>query len=385
MDLNGETMKKLMLLIAFAVLLLVGVQRLAVVLGALVFVWHIIFPFVLGGAIAFILNVPMTALERRLFPGKEKPGHKLQRKLARPVSLVLSILFVVAMIAVVIFVVVPELSRTIVTLGSSVEAFLPKAQKWLEDLFRDQGQITEWIDNLELNWSKIAEAIFSFFGSGAGNVLSSTVNVAKEIISGFTTFFIAFVFSCYILLQKEKLCEQIKKLLRAVCPEKNVSRILYICSLSHRTFSSFITGQCTEAAILGLMFFVVMSLFGLPYALMIGVLIAFTALLPIVGAFIGCGVGAFLILVVNPVQALIFVILFLILQQVEGNLIYPHVVGNSVGLPSIWVLAAVSIGASLMGIMGMLIFIPLVSVLYTLLREWVHKRLEEKKPHERKC
>ena len=148
--------------------------------------------------------------------------------------------------------------------------------------------------------------------------------------------------------------------------------------MSHRTFSSFITGQCLEAVILGVMFFVSMSLLKFPYALLVGILVAFTALIPVFGAFIGCVVGAFLILMVNPMQAIGFIALFLVLQQVEGNLIYPHVVGNSVGLPSIWVLAAVTVGGSLMGIMGMLVFIPLASVVYALIREWVYRRLEQR-------
>lgn len=377
MDLNRDNMKKLMLLIAFAVCLLVGVQRLDVVLGAIAFVWEISFPLVLGSAIAFILNVPMTALEKRLFPGRETS--RVQKKLARPASLILAIVLVIAIISVVIFVVVPELSATIALMGKNVEAFLPRAEAWLTELFSNNAQITEFFNNLELNWEKIAETFFSWFESGAGNVLSSTVSMAKGLISAFTTFFIAFVFACYLLIQKEKLGDQMKKLLQALFPEKRVTQILYVTSLSNRTFSSFITGQCLEAVILGLMFFVVMSLFGFPYALMISVLIAFTALIPMVGAFIGCAVGAFLILMVNPMQALAFLIVFLVLQQIEGNFVYPHVVGNSIGLPSIWVLVAVSVGASLMGVMGMLIFIPLVSVLYTLLREWVYKRLKEKK------
>ena len=379
MDLNRENMRKLMLLITFAILLFVGVQKLDVVLEALSFVWGILFPLILGGIIAFILNVPMAALERLLFRNKEKPGHTWQKKLARPVSLVLSILLVLAIVALVIFVVVPELGATLLSLGSTIEAFLPKAQLWLENLFQNNEQIVEWIGSLEVNWSKIVETIFNFFRNGAGNVLSSTVSVAMGIIGAFTTFFIGLIFACYILLQKEKLGSQSRKLLLAVFPKKQADWILHVFALSHRTFSSFITGQCLEAVILGTMFFVVMSFLRFPYALMISVLIGFTALIPVFGAFIGCAVGAFLILMVNPMQAVAFVAVFLILQQIEGNLIYPHVVGGSVGLPSIWVLAAVSIGGSLMGVMGMLVFIPLVSVLYTLLKEWVNQRLEKKK------
>lgn len=229
-----------------------------------------------------------------------------------------------------------------------------------------------------MDWDKILDGVAAFFKNGAGSVLDTTMSAAKSIISSVTTFFIAFVFSCYILLQKEKLRVQVQKIFYAYLPGKIVEKILDICSLTYRTFSSFLAGQCVEALILGMMFLVAMWILRLPYALLVGVLIAFTALIPIFGAFIGCVVGAFLILMVDPVKALTFVAMFLVLQQVEGNLIYPKVVGNSVGLPSIWVLAAVSIGGSLMGVVGMLVFIPLVSVVYILFRGDVYKRLEKK-------
>ena len=383
MNLNRETMRKLMLLIAFTILLLVGVQRLDAVFGALRFLWGIGFPFALGGAIAFILNVPMTALEQWLFPREKTAKSKLKNKLARPFSLVLAIVLVVGVISLVMFVVVPELGTTVASLGASMEAFLPRAQEWLENIFSNNEQIVAWIEGLEMNWEKIVETAWNFFRSGAGSVLSSTMTVARTIISAVTNFFIGFVFACYVLLQKEKLGEQSRKLMQAIFPRKQVDYILHVCSLSHRTFSSFITGQCMEAVILGAMFFVAMSVLRFPYALLVGVLVAFTALIPIFGAFIGCVVGAFLILMVNPAQALGFIVLFQVLQQIEGNLIYPRVVGNSVGLPAIWVLVAVTVGGNLMGIVGMLIFIPMASVLYTLLREWMYGRLDRKKQQEK--
>lgn len=219
----------------------------------------------------------------------------------------------------------------------------------------------------------------SFFTRGAGDVLNSTITAARSIVSGLTTFFIAFVFAIYILLQKEKLTRQCKRVMFAFMKKGKAEAALEVLSLTYKTFSSFLTGQCVEAVILGSMFVVAMTVFRLPYALLVGVVIAFTALIPIFGAFIGCVIGAFLIFMVNPVQALGFVVLFLVLQQIEGNLIYPHVVGGSVGLPSIWVLAAVSIGGSLMGVVGMLIFIPIVSVVYALFREVVYLKLKQKK------
>ena len=264
------------------------------------------------------------------------------------------------------------------SLGKTIQAFVPEAQHFLEELFTDNSEIRAWLNNLDVDLDKLLDSVIAFFRNGAGNVLNSTVYAIGSIVNGVTTFVIAFVFACYILLQKEKLGVQVKKVMHAFLKEKWEKRCLKVCTLTSKTFSNFLTGQCLEALILGSMFFVAMSLFKMPYALLVGVLVAFTALIPIFGAFIGCVVGAFLILMVDPLQALFFVIMFLVLQQIEGNLIYPKVVGNSVGLPSIWVLAAVTIGGSLMGVVGMLIFIPLVSVVYTLFRESVYKRLEQK-------
>lgn len=377
MDLNKENMRKIRELIVFTIVILMALWKYTLVVDVLGFVLNIIFPFLLGGAIAFILNVPMSFLERQIF-GNESAKEKPMQRIARPCSLTLTILCVIGIIALVMFVVIPQLGSTFVSLGKSIQDFMPSAILWMEDLFHNNEEIMALLGNLDMDWDKILDSVVSFFKSGAGNVLNSTMSAAKSIISSVTTFFIAFVFACYILLQKEKLHVQMKKILYAYLPEKIVGKMLDICSLTYRTFSSFLTGQCVEALILGAMFFVSMGILRLPYALLVGILIAFTALIPIFGAFIGCIVGAFLILMVNPVQAFTFVVMFLVLQQIEGNLIYPKVVGNSVGLPSIWVLAAVSIGGSLMGVVGMLVFIPLVSVVYILFRGDVYKRLDEK-------
>lgn len=376
MDLNKKNMKNLMFLIVFAVLVLVGVQRIENLAAGFIFLCRIVFPFILGGAMAFILNIPLHFLENKLFAKAKK------KKIVRSLSLVLSILFVLAILQIVLVVVLPEIATTIASISKNIEAFLPKLEQWITDAFPDGEQIGLWIDSLEFNWDKIIQSAVNFLKNGAGNVLSSTVTVAKTVINSLMNFFVGFVFACYILLQKEKLSVQVKKVLYAFLPRHAVEKTLQVAALSYKTFSNFVTGQCLEAVILGTMFFVSMSVLRFPYALLVGVLIAFTALIPIFGAFIGCVLGTFLILVSNPVQAIGFVILFFVLQQVEGNLIYPHVVGGSVGLPSIWVLVAVTVGGSLMGVAGMLIFIPLSSVLYALFRGFVHKRLEERNIHD---
>lgn len=394
MELNKENMKKIMFLIVFTILVLAGFLNLGTVWKWIALFFHMIFPFILGGAIAFIINMPTRWIERVVFDRWKKEENKkgkksqIMKKIARPVSMILALLLILLVIAVVILVVVPQLGETVMKLSADIRSFMPKVQSAAIKLFEDNPQIVEEISSVEFEWDSLMEKAVNLVKTGAGTLLGSTFHVASSIVNGTTNFFIGLVFAFYVVLQKEKLTTQVRKILYALLPEKLVEHMLQIFQLTNRTFSSFLTGQCLEAVILGTMFFVVMSILRFPYALLVGILIAFTALIPIFGAFIGCAVGTFLILMENPMQALAFIALFLILQQIEGNLIYPHVVGSSVGLPSMWVLVAVTLGASLMGIVGMLIFIPLVSVVYTIFRGYVYKCLKEKKlleKAERSC
>lgn len=379
MELTKENIKKLRGLILFTAIVIVCLWKYEASLKILSFIWGVVFPFILGGALAFVLNVPMNFIQRHLFPEERTEKSKIFEKMARPVSMLIVLFSVIAVIGIVMFVLIPQLGNTFSNLGSNIQAFIPQVQLWAQTVFHGDKEIMDIINNLEFDWNKIMDTGFDFFRNGAGSVLDSTISAAKSIISGLTTFFIAFAFSIYILMQKEKLQKQSKKVLFAFVRKGRAEAALEVLSLTYQTFSHFLTGQCVEALILGGMFMVSMTILRLPYALLIGIVIAFTALIPIFGAFIGCFVGAFLIFMVDPLKALIFVVLFLVLQQIEGNFIYPHVVGNSVGLPSIWVLAAVSVGGRLMGVVGMLIFIPVVSVLYALFREIVYLELKKRK------
>ena len=376
MDLSKMSIKKIRELIVFTALLVVALWKFDVVLGVLKTIWDIIFPFVLGGAIAFLTNVPMSFLEKKIFENVKKKN-KIVRKLKRPISLILTIVLVVGVIALVMFGVIPQLTRTMGTLVTSINDFIPQMQSWIGEFFHNNQEIMNLVDQIEFDPDQAIKWGISLLGNGAGNMMNTTMSAVGSIVSGVATFFIAFSYACYILFQKEKLHIQIRKVFFAFLPRQKADTFLKVCSLTYRTFANFLAGQCLEAVILGSMFVVTLSILKMPYALLIGILIAFTALIPIFGAFIGCAVGSFLIFMVNPQQAILFVIVFLVLQQIEGNLIYPHVVGESVGLPSIWVLAAVTIGGNLMGIVGMLVFIPLLSVLYTIFREFVYLRLKK--------
>ena len=379
MEFKKEHMKNYMTLILFAVLLYVGLQNVDVVLEVIGNIIGLFFPFIIGAGIAFVLNVPMKFVEKHLFETGKRKESKVLQKLARPVSMLCAILIAALVIYVVAQVVLPELATTVMGLGKGIETGINNLTNWIDHTFKRDSAIVLWANSLDIQPQKMLDSIMTSLQSGVNNILSSTVSVTMGIVNTAVNFGIGFVFACYILLQKEKLMVQTKKAFYAMFPKKAVEYILHVCRLANNTFAGFVTGQCIEALILGSMFVVSMTIFKFPYAMLVGVLIAFTALIPIFGAFIGCFISFFLILLVSPTKAILFLVLFLVLQQIEGNLIYPHVVGGSVGLPSVWVLMAVTVGGSLMGVAGMLIFIPLVSVIYALFREWTYHRLKEKK------
>lgn len=381
MNLNKENVRRIQGLILFTILLVTACFHLEAVLSGISYCIGLISPFLLGAAIAFVINVLMRFLERCLFENSHIRKYKVTAKIKRPVSLLLAVCLILWLIVVIVLYVLPHLGEAVSSLALSVQKFIPQAYLWLNDLFNNNPEVQEALEPLltvQLDWGALVNNVISFLKSGIGNALGSTISVATVVVNSTVNFFVGFVFACYILLQKEKLLRQLRKLLAAFLPQKAAERIWYVGHLTEKTFSNFITGQCVEAVILGAMFVLVLSIFKFPYAMLIGVLIGFLALIPIFGAFIGCVVGAFLILMVDPLKALIFIAIFLVIQQIEGNLIYPRVVGSSVGLPAIWVLAAVTIGGSLIGVLGMLIFIPLVSVFYTLLKQTVNRRIEEK-------
>lgn len=371
----------LILFVAGIVLLLLYSGNVLKGLGVLL---DILVPFLAGGAIAFVLNIPMRAIEEKLL-GRWKG--KWANRIKRPLCLFLSIVLIVAILAFVIIMVVPKLQETVVLLGVQVPVFAKELLAKLEEMASSDPALLEKLNELEkvkIDWNALFDKAGGFLATGMGSVLNSAVVVASSIIGGVVNAFIAIVFAIYILAQKEKLSDQGHRILSAYLPAGVCSEVERVLSLLYRNFSNFISGQCLEAVILGTMFVVAMTILRFPYALLIGVLIAFLALIPIVGAFVGCFLGALLLLMNDPVQAVGFVVLFLVLQQIEGNLIYPHVVGGSVGLPSLWVLVAVSVGGSLFGIVGMLCFIPLVSTGYTLLRENVNARNQKKRASEKK-
>lgn len=339
-------------------------------LGYIGDLYSIVSPFVTGLCIAFVVNVLLRPLERlwlRLFANKKGNWVK---KLKRPVCLVLSILLVIGIILAVVFIILPELTESVASLVAMVPTYLDEVEDWWLALSERLEKYNVPLPEFSLDSNRITQ----FIKDSGTKVLDTTLSATTSIVSAVINFVLSLAFSIYVLAQKETLARQCKKVLHCFMKPDKMKKLLDMLDLINRTFTNFITGQLTEAVIIGLLCFIGMSIFGMPYAPAISVLVGFTALIPVFGAFIGTAIGAFLILLIKPIQALWFVVFIIVLQQFEGNLIYPKVVGKSVNLPGIWVLAAVTIGGNAMGVVGMLISVPLCSVLYVISRNAVNGR-----------
>ena len=335
----------------------------------------VVSPFVIGSILAFILNVPMRAIERQL-KGIEKAP------LRRAASILLTFVAFALVIAGVFGLLIPQIGETVQTLIPKLTEFFLRIEAQVMQFLNENPEMLQWvyantgIENFD--WSGIIERAMTVLKNSVTVIASGAFSAVGSVAGAIVDAVVGLVFALYCLANKEVLARQGRKLLYALVPEHAGDETIRVMRLTNSTFSNFISGQCLEAVILGCLFAVAMAILKMPYISLISVLIGVTALVPLVGAFIGCVLGAFFILVNDPVQALIFLVMFLVLQQIEGNLIYPKVVGNSIGLPGMWVLVAVTIGGDLMGIGGMLIMIPISSVLYALLREFANKRVTER-------
>lgn len=365
-----ENDKTPFILVAFGIVLYLVLSNIQYVLQGVSYIASVAFPFILGSCLAFVINVPMRFFENRVFY-KTKKGKRV-------FSMIAAIACIVGVIVLVCGLIIPELVDTLYKLSNSIPGFVREIQDFLENISKDNPMIHNYISQMEFDWNKISGDLMDFLQTWAASLLNSTFTLVSGAVQAVVSFMLGFVFALNALMQKETLACQVKKILFAFLPVKVVKYMIRVGRLSNQAFSNFLSGQCTEAVILGTLIFVSMKILGLPYAVLIAVFIGVTSLIPIVGGFIGCWVGVFLILLVDWKQAIIFIIMFVVVQQFEGNVIYPHVVGNSVGLPGIWVLVAVTIGGNMAGVVGMIFSIPICSVLYQLLREIVNNQIRKK-------
>lgn len=357
-----------------AAVLVLGIRYFNVLLGGAGDLWSIASPLIAGCAVAYVLNIVMRKLEKLYFPNS---GSRLAKRTRRPVCIVLSLVLIAAVIYLILRLVVPELIKAFAIIGQSIPVAFREVVDWLAenlDEFPQTGQMLENLQNLNVDWNSLWDSVINYLKAGIGGFLNSTVTLVGSLVGAVVNSVIALIFAIYILASKEKLSDQLKRTVRAFVRPCWIERCKRILVTADRTFSSFIVGQVTEAAVLGSLCTAGMLIFRFPYAPMIGAFIGATALIPIVGAYLGAAVGAFMILTQDPLKALLFLIFIIILQQLEGNLIYPKVVGSSIGLPGMWVLAAVTIGGGVLGIPGMLLGVPSAATLYKLLGYGVNRR-----------
>ena len=375
MQIDKKTIKTLVLGLMSCILLywfLNDMERVKTIAAG---IFGLLQPFLVGACLAFILNVPMRAIERQIRRIPKFPAD-------RAVSILLTLVCIGLILTVVIWLLVPQVRQTAQIIAEQLPPFIGKVEQNLLKFLDENPQVAQWLreytDMENFDWKSMVDQAIEFVSSGLGTVLGGTVGVVRGFINSVWGVFVSLVFSLYCLGNKEQLARQGRRILYSFLPERWADEVIRIGRLSNSTFSNFLSGQCIEVTILGSMFALAMSILRMPYIPLVSVLVAVTAFVPIVGAWIGCALGAFFILVNNPMQAAVFVVMFLILQQIENNLIYPRVVGTSVGLPSMWTLAAVTVGADIMGVAGMVLMIPICSVLYTLLSEFTADRVKVK-------
>ena len=378
---DKKFMHRVFLLIAGSILfawLILDTKRASMVFDT---IWKLISPFVVGAGLAFVFNVPMRAIERQLADIR-KEG------LRRGMAIVFTIFCLILVIMVVFELLIPQIQLTIDALSARIPSFINRTAAKLTEVLADYPDLGPWLQETlkldSLNLQDLLTNALTFLWEQVSLVMGGAVNVIGSVTGAIVNAVVAIAFALYCLARKEILARQGRRILYAFLPEKMVDEIIRVLRLVNSTFSNFISGQCLEAFILGCLFAVAMALFKMPYIPLVSVVIAVTALIPVVGAFVGCIVGAFFILVDDPLQALTFIAMFLVIQQLENNLIYPRVVGTSIGLPGMWVLVAVTVGGGIMGVGGMLLMIPLASVCYTLAREITDKRLAERNIPEEK-
>jgi len=381
MELEKKPINKIIGMLTLLIVLYFVFNHWVDIIGILQRGYGLIFPFILGGCIAFILNIPMTFFNKKFSNVKGKKIGALIRKGDTVISLVMSIIMIIGIVVLTSYIVMPQIIDTAGVLPKTFENSMVEFHKWITSNSVLSSNIINWINNIQISWDSILNSVINNVKSrvfnGAGTMLLTTIGVATTFASAIVDFILGFVFAIYILLQKKKLGIQCKKILYAFLNREKADSILEVVELTSKTFSNFITGQCLESFILGIMFFITMTIFNFPYALVGSVIIACTSIVPVVGSIMGCVLVEFLIVMVNPGKAVMFLIVYIVIKQLEDNLIYPRIVGNSVGLPSIWVLFTITLGGKLMGIAGMIIFIPLFSVAYVLFRRMVYRKLEK--------
>ena len=392
MNLNRNDMLKIFFLAVCIILVFIGFQHLDIIGSFLLWLIQILVPFIIAGCFTFFLNVPLNAIERRLFRSKDgSPVSPMKEKLRRPLAITMSISMFVLVLGVFLIIIIPEITNSLQKIASSIPDAFYDFRNWMKDLSNRYDWAKAIYDNINIDWESIGPNIAGFITSNVTNffdstmnLLSSTMKVVSSVISITINIFLGIVLAVYILAKKEKISSALKKFLYALFPSKAVDYIVEVGVLTNKSFYNSITGQMMECVIIGTLTGVGMALLGFPYAALVGVVIAICSWIPMFGITIGTVIGTLFVLTVSPVQAIWFIVFMVCLQQIEGNLIYPRVVGSNVGLPPIVMIAAIVLFSGFFGIIGLLVSAPVTSVVYTLLKKFVRNRIKSRDIPEEK-
>jgi len=382
-ELNRKNVRIILLIITFAIGLYTVVQNLGSVFAALSRMWGVLSTVITGFCIAFVLNVPLRFAEGKVFRFMDRSKSRVVRKLRRAVSLVATLLVAFGILVLLLIFILPQISKTVISLAERLPGYMNEAYLWVKNALASFNITSVGIPGFSIDWEKTISAVSSYVAKGTSGLIGTATTVTASVVSTAATFIFSLAISIYGLAQKEKIGRFSKRMLEAFLPEKVNKQILRIVSLSDEVFSNFIAGQLLESCILGILCYLGMVIFRFPYPEVIAVIIGVTSLVPMVGAFIGEVIGAFLILFDSPIKALLFLVFILCLQQLEGSLIYPRVVGKSVGVPGVLVMCAVIVGGNVAGVLGALLGVPICAVLYVIVREAVETRLANKAGRQR--
>lgn len=385
MKLDRKNVRIILLIITFAVVLYTVAQNLAAIYGAVATVWNVFGVVITGLAMAFVLNVPLKLFENRVFYGMSEDRRPYVRKMRRPVSLVCALVVTLGVIVILIAVILPQLTATVAEVASQLPNYINSVVQWLRDFLSGFGITVDALEDFSVDWEQVFSDLTTYLKEGSANVsesaasagssvVSTVTDVGGSVISTVMNTFLGLIVAVYVLAQKERIGRFMKRCIDAFLPHRASSAISRIASMASETFSNFVAGQFTDSCILGVLCYVCMRIFRFPYPEVISVVIGVTSLVPMVGSFVGEVIGALLILIVSPIKALLFIVMVLAIQQVDGAFIYPRIVGKSVGLPGVAVFCAVIVGGNVAGVLGSLLGVPVCALLYALLREAVDAR-----------
>lgn len=379
LELDRKNIIKIFFLAVSVILVYLAFEHMNIVFAFLNWLLGVLTPFIIAGVVIFLLNVPLKAIEKHLFRAKDgKPVSEFKESARRPIAIILSMVIFVVVIGAFLIIIIPEIAKSLTTIAESIPGVLNNIQEWLNEMSKENDTVKQFVDSMSIDWKTLTDTAVGFLKDNGTNLASSIFGVVSSLISTVVNVFLGIVMAVYVLMKKEKLSSDIKKLIYSIFPHNAADFVCEVGHLTNKSFYNSITGQMIECLIIGSLTALGMTVFGFPYAALGGVVLAIMSWVPMFGIGIGTVIMSILLLTVNPMQALWFAVYMVILQQIEGNLIFPRVVGSKIGLPPIILIAAIVLFSNFFGIIGLLVSGPVTYVIYTLVRRFVYLRIKQR-------